>query len=117
MRGNAHGVAMGLVLVSALVFAIAAFGAMTMAMSRLQQEQFLGEDRMRASYAAEAGLVWAMQRLWESPTECFGASPDFSIDTDGSGPLPPMGVDITATPCPGPGVINSKLSAKVVYTP
>ena len=112
------GLALGMVLASTVVFAIAAYGVMTMAVSRFQQDRFLGADRIRAQQAAEAGLVWAMQKLWVNPAECFTGATDFPIDTDGVGG-PDATVDIIRTnlaggPCP-PANPLSRLRAKVVF--
>lgn len=114
-RGE-QGFALMMVLITAVIFAVAAFAALTIAVSGTQQMTVISDDHLRARYSAEAGLVWAMQKLWVNPAECFGGSPNFTIDTDGAGPLPGTGIDITATPCPGPGV-SGTLSAKVTYTP
>ncbi|MBI2495743.1 MAG: hypothetical protein HYW10_04165 [Candidatus Omnitrophica bacterium] len=62
---------------------------------------------MRARYAAEAGLVWAQQQLWVTPTSSFAGNPDITIGG--------IGVDITvnppcgATPCP-PQTLQARVS-------
>ena len=114
-RGE-RGFALMMVLITAVVFTVAAFAALTIAVSGAQQMTVISDDHLRARYSAEAGLVWAMQWLWAHPAECFLGSSDFSIDTDGAGSLPLTWVDIAADPCPGPGV-SGTLSAKVTYTP
>ena len=57
------------VIVTALIASVAAFGILMLAMSgsRTSETQI---DRLRAQYAAEAGLVWAKERLWADPTYC-----------------------------------------------
>ena len=112
MRSTTRGVALVFVFVIAVIFSIAAFAMLTIALSASRRPGLGSESRFRATYAAEAGLVWAMQRLFVSPSDCFPANPDVSIDTDGPGPLPATGVDITATPCPPS---NTTLRAKVIF--
>lgn len=112
MRWTKRGVALVLVAVTAIIFSVAAFAMLTLALSAARRPGLGSEARLRAKYAAEAGLVWAMQRLFVSPSACFPANPDVSIDTDGAGPLPATGVDITATPCPP---LDTTLRAKVTF--
>ena len=115
---------MAMVLVTAVIFSIAAFGALTMAVSRARQANYVSEDRIRARYAAEAGLVWAMQQLWANPATfpnvccnagCAGTkqSASWPIDTDGGGPLPATNVDVAVDNC-GPDRLHT-LSAKVTF--
>ena len=56
---NERGIALGLVIITAMVFSIAAFAALTMSMARINQSAY-NVRRLQARYAAEAGLVWAM---------------------------------------------------------
>ena len=117
MRHDERGMALGIVLMTSIVFAIAAYGVLTMAVSRAQQEDFFGDRRIRAHMAAEAGLVWAMQKLWADSNECaaFAGPNDFIIDTyDDADPLNDTTVDIIRIGCPAPGP-TSKLQAQVVY--
>ena len=106
-----RGIALVVVLLTAVVFSIAAFGVLTVAVSRARQIDYLGEDRIRYRAAAEAGLVWAMQRLWVTPGWC-GAPPFPPLDTDGDG-IPETVVSITVAPC-GPNVQHT-LDAKVTW--
>jgi hypothetical protein len=107
MMRNERGVVLGLIIITSVIFGIAAFGILLLAMSRLRQSKYLGEDRLRAGYAAEAGLVMAMQELWVDPADCaFGP---YTI-TDGTNNTT---VTVTATPCPGGAA--SKLQAKVTW--
>jgi hypothetical protein len=59
--------ALGILIGTAIVFAVAAFAILVMALSAAQQSKEVHEDRLRALYAAEGGLVWAMQQLWANP--------------------------------------------------
>ena len=113
-----RGIALVIVLVSSLVFSIAAFGVLTMAVSRVQQINYLSEDRIRARFAAEAGIVWATQRLWVTPGWPPGcipgtdqAAPVWTIDTDGAGPLAPTDVNVMVRNC-GPNLVHT-LESKV----
>ena len=115
---NTRGAALVIVLVSALIFSIAAFGVLTMAVSRAQQVDYVSETRIRARFAAEAGMVWATQRLWATPGWPPGcvpgndqAAPVWTIDTDGAGPLPPTNVNVMVRNC-GPGFLHT-LESKV----
>ncbi len=106
-----RGVVLGMVLITSIIFGIAAFGLLSLAMNP-GQAIFAGEGRTRARYAAEAGLVFAMQRLWVNPTNCATLSPP-PLDTDDNG-IPDTTVTVTAVPCPGPGVVST-LQAKVTF--
>ena len=103
MRNDERGVALGMVIVMALIFAVAAFGVMTLSVSR-SQTSALQAHRLKAQYAAEAGLVWGMQRLWRDQTYCGETDPPT---------LNGLNVDVTVTNC-GPGNTHT-LSAKVLY--
>ncbi|MBI4322761.1 MAG: hypothetical protein HY596_00620 [Candidatus Omnitrophica bacterium] len=103
MNTNERGVALGMVIVMALIFAVAAFGVMTLSVSR-SQTSGLQAHRLKAQYAAEAGLVWAMQRLWQDQAYCGEQDPP---------PINGLTVDVTVTNC-GPGNTHT-LSAKVLY--
>jgi hypothetical protein len=118
MRRNERGFALGVVLMSSIIFAIAAFGVLTLALSRTQQASFLGESSIRARYAAEMGLVKAMQKLWVDPDECFVASsPDYTIDTyNDADASNDTNIDIKRTPCPpAPPGSATTIEAKVVF--
>lgn len=120
MRPSRQGgwIVLGAAIIAAILFSVAAFAALSVGLSGRQRSLQITEGRLRAQYAAEAGLVWAAQRLWAdpdilvNPVKCFSANPDFSLDTDGPGPLPPTAVDITASPCPSAA---TTLKAKVTY--
>jgi len=103
MSNNERGMALGMVIVMALIFAVAAFGVMTLSVSR-SQTSGRQAHRLKAQYAAEAGLVWATQRLWRDQAYC--GTPD-----------PPaingMSVDVTVINC-GAGHTHA-LIAKVLY--
>ena len=115
-----RGVVLGLIIITSVIFGIAAFGILMLAMSRLRQGNFLGENRLRAEYAAEAGLVMAMQELWRDQTDCaFGPANNgvYQLDTDNNPTTGPGGsettVTVTTTGCPPtPG---TKLQAKVTF--
>ena len=105
------GVVLMITVMTAIVCAIAAYAALQIAIAEARQAVFY-RDRTKARYAAEAGLVWAQQRLWQNPADCFNANPDVALDHDADPATPPLNVDVTVTPCGAP---NARLNAKVVY--
>lgn len=116
-RSREQGAVLGLVIVTAAVFMVAAFAALTMALSRAQVANTIGVERLRAAYSAEAGIVWAMQRLWLNPSWASGAGVDLTVpsDMDGNGVIAAgegLGVDVLYAPC---GTPPCQLQAKVVY--
>ena len=62
-----HGAVLAIVVVSALVCSVLAYGALYLAMAKARRAQAL-QDRAQARYAAEAATVWAMQQLWSDAT-------------------------------------------------
>ena len=127
-----RGVTLAAVIITALIFAIAAFALLNMVLSQVQRAEG-SLARQRAAYAAESGLVWATQRLCRDPnypsagpsstcitpsscTTCntagSQASDRLSLDTDGNGSLETQ-VNITVTNC-GPNRLHT-LSARVTY--
>lgn len=111
---NERGVALGAVIIMSVLIAIGAFGVMLVATSR-GQTSAMHADRLRAKYAAEAGMVWAMQQLWRDPrwsSDEDRVNPDVTIN----------GVDvdvITLPSCrgtpPPPCPSNRTLRAQVNY--
>ncbi len=63
---NRKGSAIWVTLGVAIVCAIAAYGALFTAQSAGRRAQF-HQERTRARYAAEGGLVWATDQLWSNP--------------------------------------------------
>ena len=103
MSANERGMALGAVIILSVVFAIAAFAAMTMSVSRAQTSGMQGR-RLQAQYAAEAGVVFTMQRLWRDPTYCGNPAPPA---------ISGMTVNVTVTNC---GAGNSHtVQARVTY--
>ena len=122
-----RGFALTAVIMMAVIFGIAAFGILTMALGARQRSRF-HEERLGARYAAEAALVWAQQQLWANngagtpaAQGCFAGVPpagDFCIDDDNNPATPDTCVDVTLTGNPPPcGGANRQLSANVVYQP
>ena len=126
---HAQGSALLVVILTAVVFSIAAFTVLMIALSAHRRPGLKTEAEFRARYAAEAGLVYAMQNLWNEavtpyPPGCPVGAPlgseTISLDTDNNiatgPPLPPppgreTDVIITVTNC-GPNQPHT-LSAKV----
>ena len=117
---NERGVA-GLItaVVTALIFALAAFAVLVMALASAQQNNPLDPARLRARYAAEAGLVWATSQLWndpgwDSPTK--GKSWSIQVDTNADGKADTQ-VDLTMPKCAtkAPNCEDRQLQATVTY--
>jgi hypothetical protein len=69
MWRNQHGIALGLVIIIAMMVSIAAFGVLMMGVTNARTGG-LSQDRLAARYAAEGGVVWAMQKLYANPNFC-----------------------------------------------
>jgi len=106
MKLNEKGIIFGLVIASAFVFSVAAFMVLTMTHARFQRVGF-ETQRLKAHYAAEAGLVWAMQQLWVTPTWSSGAGTDLTIET--------YPVDVTIAACSQTPCEDRTLKAKVSF--
>ncbi len=104
MKTNERGAILAIVIMAAVVFAIAAFALLTITLSSRKQARDVHQQRVRAHYAAEAGLVWAMQRLWVNPAYCGSPGPP---QIDG------MTVTVTVSNC-GAGNVHT-LQATVSY--
>ena len=105
---NERGIAVGMVIVMALLFAIGAFAALMSALTRLRISGTIRQGIV-ARYAAEGGLVYAMQKLWVDPAYCGTGATPISIGAKGY----TKDVHITVTPCnpPTPGqVIKAKVT-------
>lgn len=122
MRCDERGMALGMVVAMSLVFAVAAFGVMTLAVSRGQTSS-LQAHRLKAQYAAEGALVLAMQRLWQDPEypasscvtgPCPACTTPGTTDLTDTVTVAGTSVAVTVTDC-GAGFTH-KLSAKVTYT-
>jgi hypothetical protein len=122
--GN-RGIALGVVLLMAIVFTIAAVGLLALALSAGKRNRVVFGDRLEARYAAEAGIVFAMQQLWFNqnyPDANCGpglpnrgktmtdASLNIDVDGDGTAETPVM---ITVTNC-GIGLPH-QISARVNF--
>jgi len=108
-----RGAALGIVILSSIVFSVAAFAVLNMSMSRAQTAAF-EEGRLRARYAAEAGLVKAMQLLWNGtmPPGMCGPGVTWSYDTDNDGTFETP-VLVTASVCSV--ILPNTLTAKVTF--
>ena len=96
---------MSIVMVAALASAIAVYVVMLLAVAQARQAVFYRE-RTRAQYAAEAGVEWAMQRLFRTPDYCGDPDPPSTMFD------PPITVDVTVTNCGGgnPHTIKAKVT-------
>ena len=110
-----RGVALAAVTALALAAAIAAYGLLIIAVSQARHTTFI-ERRVRAGYAAEAGIAWAMEQLQTNSTFSSAAgSTDVTVDPDPGVPGDEISVDIilpacTATPCE-----DRRIQARVSY--
>lgn len=90
-------------LISALLASIASYLVLQLAMVQARYARF-HEGHAEARHAAEAGLVWAYERLLSNPAYCGAPDPP---------PLGALTVDVTISDC-APG--NPKaITAKVTY--
>jgi len=96
-----RGAALLVVLFVALVGSVGVYGVLMTSMGMTRQSIGLS-NALRARYAAEAGLVWARQRLWESLQD-FGGGTDLTVNG--------MDVDVTGA-C---STLPCDLQARVVY--
>jgi len=107
-----RGAALAMVLAVAVCFSIAAFTALILALSRPRTKDFY-KRRAVAQYAAEAGLVWAMQRLWNEAGTPY--PPGCPVGGTGTDTVTVNGVPstITVTNC-GAGR-NHTVKSKVTF--
>lgn len=112
-----RGAALVAVIATALIASVAVFGALMLAMSHSKSAK-LHQDRLVAQYAAEAGVVWAQQQLWDE--QAFWSDPAHPCPVEGGALVlmdqPLQGVrpvTITITNC---GVGNPhNITAQVSY--
>ena len=97
MSNNERGIALGVVLMTAAVFSIAAFAALNMSFGGYQRARQFFADRLRSRYLAEAGLVLAMERLWVNPNWPSCPSPGLTGSTDAT--IDGQTVKISVTNC------------------
>ena len=113
-----RGAALVAVVMTALITSVIAFGALLLAMSHARTSQ-VQMNRLRAQYAAEAGLVWAQQQLWKDPRWLSTKVVDLTeqaanFDMNGDGQLSATdGVDIILTQCGSSPCEPRRLQAKV----
>ena len=114
---NAKGYILGMTLILAFVFAIVAYANLMLAVSQAEHRKF-AEKHPNASYAAEAGVVIARERLIRNRDYCGPTGTGVwtqQVDSDGDGAVTAadLTVEITINNC---GASNSQtISAKVVY--
>lgn len=104
------GAVLTVMVVAALMSAVAIYTVMSIALSQAQQAQFY-QERLVARNAAEAGIIWAQQRLRVNEIFCADAGNDPPAALFN----PSTVVDVTITPC---GVGTSpprRIDAKVTY--
>ncbi len=111
-----RGMALAIVIFTALVFSVAAYAVLYLSLGLRERADF-HKRNIKARYASEAGIVWAMQRLWQDPT---WSSPegnvDLPFDVDTNGTIGPNeGVDVIMPPCAAPPCLDRPLQAKVRY--
>ena len=114
-----RGVALVTVIIAAMVFSVAAYAVLFMSMSMSNRQSF-SEKNVRARYAAEAGIVWAMQKMWTNPpttaANCFPGTNDVpNFDDDSNPSTPDVAIDIVAKPCPLSAGERMRLQAKVTF--
>lgn len=66
------GLILGLVIATAVVMAIAAYTELFIALATARQPRPMGTMQVRARFASEAGLAWAVERLYENVGDIQG---------------------------------------------
>lgn len=106
-----------MVVIGAVMFSLAAYAMLNMSLSRTQSVRS-NVDRYRARYAAEAGMVYAMQKLWVKSDWSSGQgwiqNEDLELDTNADNTLDTK-VDIIIAPCAQTPCEMRRLQAQVVY--
>ena len=96
-------IVLGMTILTAILAAIASFAVLQLAIAYSLQGRFF-VNRTPYRYAAEAGLVWAQEQLWNNPAYC--GAPDPPV-------INGVTVDVTVTNC---GAGNSHtITANAVY--
>ena len=113
MRGamrNERGAVIWVSIVTAMIFGIAAYAALYLAMSQARRSAVFAQQP-GARYLTEAAQMVTRARLWDDPTLCLSAAP-VSIDTNGDS-IGDTNVEVTITNC---GAGNShEIKTRVVY--
>ena len=73
-HNNQRGLVLGMVILSALMFSAAAVAVLNLSATSSYTADRQA-NRLQARYAAEAGLVWAMQHLWVDDAYCGDPDP------------------------------------------
>ncbi len=112
-RRGRPGIALGVVILTATIFSVAAYAVLAIAIGLRARIDF-SKRNVRARYAAEAGMVWGMQQLWANPT---WASPlgtvDHWFDSDGDG-VNETAIDIILPACTQVPCESRQMAARVV---
>lgn len=101
-RGAVLALAVGV----AFIASVSAFVILQLAIASSRRAQFYREQS-HARYAAEAGIIWAQQRLWADPNYCGNPDPPSATFT------PAVNVDVTVSNC-GAGNLHV-VNATVTY--
>ena len=101
-----RGIALAAALMFALIASISAYVLLFMAHATARQS-YIFRKRAESRFASEAGVVWALQRLW--PDTAYCGVPDPAPGTF----IPATTVDVTMTTC-GAGNAH-RITSKVTY--
>jgi hypothetical protein len=82
---------LGLVVVTAVVFAAISYAALFWALHLARLSGAVDVRSLQARYAAEGGIDWAMQQLAHTPTWSSDAGTDLTLNG--------IGVDVIIPPC------------------
>jgi len=101
-----RGAVLGFAIMTAFLASLAAYAMLVIAASQAQHARF-HREHASARHAAEAGLVWARERL----TREFAGGPTF-CGTPGPPDINGMSVEVTVSPCPGgwPRTVSSTVT-------
>jgi type II secretory pathway component PulK len=105
---NERGIALAVVLLATILCAGGTIAMVVMTTGSSQRARGYRE-RLQAQYAAEAGLVWAMQQLWRDNDYCNQADPADPPAING------MTVDIRVKNPTDCGTKTVALQARVAY--
>lgn len=94
-QGTEGGFILTIVVGVALICSVLAYGVLFSSVAQARRTQFYRE-RSAARYAAEAGLVWAFEQLWQDPSWAGGTLPLGGVSVDVT--LPPCGTPCTPRP-------------------
>ncbi|MBI4354386.1 MAG: hypothetical protein HY595_04035 [Candidatus Omnitrophica bacterium] len=102
-----RGLVLGLVVVTAVVFAAISYAALFWALHLARLSGAVDVRLLQARFAAEGGIAWAMQQLAYNPAWSSGVGTDLTLNG--------IHVDVVIPACAATPCLPRKLEAKVSY--